>query len=331
MKIKKIYCCLNFFICIVLLMNQCSGFVYAQANEYPNRPIKLIVPFPPGGTLDIISRILMDPFAKSMGQPLIIENKGGGGGSIGANETAKALPDGYSLGVVTSSTAAVNPAVNPRLGYNPIVDFTPIINIAATPNLLAINPTFPANDYHTFFNELRLNPSKYSYASAGTGAIGNVLVEVYKGITGLSMTHIPYRGAGPALVDTISGHVLIVVDNLPSALSFIKDNKLIPIVVSGSRRLNILPDVPTFRELGLEAANLSSFYGFYGPRGLSKEIVDKVSMTMKKILEDPAIRQKIENTGAVIVANSPEDFQTQIKSEYDMYLKIVKNHKITKD
>jgi len=320
----------KFLICFGLVM-KCVELVYAQTTDYPNKPIKLIVPFPTGGTLDIISRILTEPFAKFMGQPLIIENKGGGGGSIGAFETSKALPDGYTLGVATSSTTAVNPAVNPKLAYNPILDFTPIINIAATPNLIAVNPSFPASDYKNFTNELRLKPNKYSYASAGTGAIGNVLVEVYKSVTGLSMIHIPYRGAGPALVDTISGHVLIIVDNLPSALGFIKENKLIPIVISGSQRSKLLPDVPTFSELGLEAANLSSFYGFYGPRGLPKVIVEKISITMRKIVEDNTVRQKIESTGAVIVSNSPEEFQAQIKSEFERYLKIVKNQKITID
>ncbi len=303
-----------------------SGSAFAQA--YPIKPVRLIVPFAPGGTTDIIARVLSEPLGRALGQTVVVENKAGAGGAIGALEASRAAPDGYALSVATVSTTAANPAINKKIGYDPVTDFIPIINVAATPNIIAVNPNFPAHDFKSFLALVRKEPGKHSYASSGAGGIGHLQTELFKSLTGTFITHIPYRGAGPALNDVVAGQVPIMFDNLPSALPFIQQKRLVPIVVAAPQRLPALPNTPTFKEVGLEPVNRMAYYGILAPKGTPKEVIDKVYAGVKKALEEPAVRKRIEDTGSLIIGNTPEEFAAQIKAEYEVYKEVVAKQKL---
>ena len=315
-----------------VLATLCSLFILPSfAQEYPNKPIQLLVPFAAGGTTDIVARVMAEPLSKALGQSVIVVNRPGGGGVVGASEVARAAPDGYTLGIATVSTTAANPAINPKTPYNPLTDFSPISNIAATPNIIAVHPSFPAKDYKSFIAELKKNPTKYSYASSGTGGIGHLQMELFKNIANVSVTHIPYKGAGPALNDVVAGQVPVIFDNMPSTYPFVKDNRLVPIVVAAPHRLKDLPSIPTFTEVGAEPVNRMAYYGIVGPKGLPKSIVDKVNAAIKQAAELPAVRKRIEDTGSFVIANSPEEFAAQIKAELETYQKVVKEQKLSLD
>ena len=302
----------------------------AQAN-YPNKPIRLLVPFAAGGTTDLIARIVAEPLGRELGQPVIVENKGGGGGSIGAAETARATPDGYNLGVATVSTTATNPAINPKIPYNVATDFTPIVNMAATPNVIAANTKLSFHDYKGMLAAIKKEPGKYSYASPGNGSIHHLMMEMFKLATQTDVVHVPYRGSGPALNDAVAGQVPLIFDNLPSALPFIKDKRLTALVVAAPQRVPSMPDVPTFKEVGLESVNRMAYYGIVGPKGLPKPIVDKINAATVKVLQDPAIRKRIEETGSIIMADTPEAFAKQMREELAVYKDVVAKQKLTLD
>lgn len=300
-------------------------------GAYPTKPVRLIVPFAPGGTTDIIARVVAEKITPHLGQTLVVENKAGGGGIVGADQVVKSAPDGYTLGVATVSSVASNPAINPKTPYNPLTDFTAITNLAATPNVVAVHPSFPAQDYASFLALLKKSPGKFSFASSGTGGIGHLQFELFKNLTGTFVTHIPYRGAGPALNDTVGGQVPIIFDNLPSALPFIKQGRLRAIVVAAPERVAALPDVPTFAEVGLAPVNRTAFYGLQGPKGLPQEVVDKVHAAALKTLEDPAVRARIEATGSTVVGNSPAAFAEQCRAEFEIYKGVVEKQKLRLD
>jgi tripartite-type tricarboxylate transporter receptor subunit TctC len=303
----------------------------SAAQEYPNKPVRLVVPFAPGGTTDLLARVISVKMGAALGQTVIVENKSGAGGAVGAAEVAKSPPDGYTVLMSSVSTMAANPAINPKTPYDPNTDFVHVINVASTPNVIAVHPSFPAKDYKAFVDTLRREPGKHSYGSAGIGTVGHLLAELYKSTAKVYLTHIPYRGSGPALNDVVAGQVAIVVDNLPSALPFIQDKRLIPIVVAAPKRLANLPQVPTFAELGLAPVNRMSFLGLSAPKGTPKAVVDKLNAAVKVALADPAVKERIEATGAIVVANSAAEYQQQVKEELSIYQRVVSQQNLKPD
>ena len=295
----------------------------AATAQYPNKPVKLIVPFAPAGTTDIVARIVADQLSKELGQTVIVENRAGGGGAIGADVVAKSAPDGYTLGVATVSTMAVNPAANARIPYNNFTDFIPVTKFVAVPNVLAVHPSVPAKDYKEFVALLKKNPGKYSFATSGTAGIGHMMGELFMSATNTDMVHIPYKGAGPAVLDVVGGQVPVLFDNLPSSKSQIDAGNMRLLAVAAPKRLAAYPNIPTFAELGIPEVNDPAWYGMVVPAKTPKDIVDKLYAASVKAVNNPATRDKLALQGAEPVANTPAEFAKNIKAEYDKMKAIV--------
>jgi len=301
----------------------------ALAQSYPSKPIRLIIPFPPGGTTDIVGRLVADQLGKQLGQPVVVENRGGGGGAIGAAEVAKAPADGHTLGIATVSTVAVNPACNPKLPYDSLRDFKPITNLAAVPNVVVVNPSkVPAKDMAEFTALLKKQPGKLSFATSGTCGIGHMMGELFKVASATYILHIPYRGAGPALNDVLAGQVEIMFDNLPSSVPHIQSGKLRALAVASPKRLDILPNVPTFAELKLEPVNDMAWYGLVAPAGTPDAVVARIQEAAAKVLATPEMREKLRLQGATPVGNSPAEFRKQIEVERAKMVDLVKRQGI---
>ena len=295
----------------------------AATAQYPNKPVKLVVPFAPAGTTDIVARIVADQLSKELGQTVIVENRAGGGGAIGADVVAKSAPDGYTLGVATVSTMAVNPAANARIPYNNFTDFIPVTKFVAVPNVLAVHPSVPAKDYKEFVALLKKNPGKYSFATSGTAGIGHMMGELFMSATNTDMVHIPYKGAGPAVLDVVGGQVPVLFDNLPSSKSQIDAGNMRLLAVAAPKRLAAYPNTPTFAELGIPEVNDPAWYGMVVPAKTPKDIVDKLYAASVKAVNNPATRDKLALQGAEPVANTPAEFAKDIKAEYDKMKAIV--------
>jgi tripartite-type tricarboxylate transporter receptor subunit TctC len=301
----------------------------AGAQNYPSKPIRLIIPFPPAGTTDIVGRLVADELGRHLGQPVVVENRGGGGGAIGAVELTRAAPDGYTLGIATVSTMAVNPACNPKLPYKSPDDFALITNLAAVPNVIAVHPgKVKAQTMDEFVKWAKANPGKVSYASSGTCGVGHMIGELFNVASGSALVHIPYRGAGPALNDVLAGQVEVLVDNLPSSLAHIQGGRLRALAVAAPKRLDVLPNVPTFAELKMPSVNDPAWYGLIAPAKTPDAIVQKLHEATVKVLALPAIREKLELQGAAPVGNTPEQFRAQVVAERDKMIGLVKRQGI---
>jgi len=302
------------------------------AQAYPTKPVRLIVPFAPGGTTDIVARVVGDRLGRELGQPVIIENRAGGGGTIGADVVAKAAADGYTLGMATVSTMATNPATNPKMPYDSVKDLTPILNLVNVPNVMTVNPTkIPVKNMKEAIDLFKKNPGKFSYASSGSGGISHLDGEAFKVMTGTFIVHIPYRGSGPALNDTIAGQVDAQFDNLPSSLPHIRSGKLRALAVMADKRVESLPDVPTFAEVGLKEVNNMAWYGLVGPANLPRDVLQKVQAAAVRTLADPDIRKRLADGGSFVDGGTPEQFAQLIQRELALRRDIVKKQNIKLD
>lgn len=298
-----------------------SGAAAAQAN-YPDRPVRLIVPFPPGGTSDVVGRIFAEALGKQLGQPVVVENRGGAGGTVGTRAVASAAPDGYTLLLGTSSTNGTNSAVYQNLPYDAVKDFTPVTQIIRVPGVIVVNKNFPAKDYAQFFALVKGAPGKYSYASSGNGGATHMAMEYYKSLSGLDMMHVPYRGTGPALNDVIAGQVPILWDTAASSMAHIQSGNLRAIVVAAKARLPQLPDVPTFAEVGLPDYDAEMWNGLLAPAGLPQDVLAKLNDASRKALADPDVQAKYAGVGAYVVADKPDAFGAMIQADVSKWKKV---------
>ena len=312
---------------ISLIASLSSGLVFAQQSK----PLRLVVPFPPGGATDITARIMAEPMSRALGQSVIVENRAGAGGSIGMAEVAKAAPDGFTLGVATLSTHGVNPSVYKKLPYDPIKDFAAVSELVKAPGVLVVNAALPVANFAELIKYLKANPGKVTFASPGNGTIGHMWGELFKSTTNTFMVHIPYRGAGPALNDVVAGQVNVYFDQVASSLPFIQSGKLRAIAVSWGKRLDVLPNVPTYGELALFSNNDPSWFGLVPPAGTPAATVQRMNDAVVKSLKEPAVRDKLAALGLFVTGTSADDFANQVRKEIDKMQRIAKFAKISLD
>jgi tripartite-type tricarboxylate transporter receptor subunit TctC len=301
-------------------------------DRYPSRPITLVVPFPPGGSVDSSGRAMADRLGKVLGQPVIVENKGGAGGAIGSTQVAKASPDGYTLIVTSQTTHVINPTLSANLPYDAVNDFVPVTLIDRLSNVLLVTPGLPVKTFAEFVKYAKDNPGKMNYASSGNGSLAYLSMEMLKAKLGLAITHIPYRGAGPALTDLQSGQVQMTWNNLSSNLSMIQNGRLRALAVASPIRAPQLPDIPTFEELKLPELNLTSWTGLAAPRGTPEPIITKLYDAMRVVLRDPATQKAWNERGAMLPeAVKPVQFRNEIQQRIQLYRDLVKKYGIAID
>ena len=295
----------------------------AQA-AWPSKPIRIVVPFPPGGTTDILARAAAQKMTEAWKEQAVIDNRPGAGGNIGAELVAKAPADGYTMLMGTVGTHAINASLYAKMPYDHVKDFAPVILVAAVPNVMVVHPSVPAATVAEFIAWAKANPGKVNFASSGSGTSIHLAGELFKTQTGLAMTHVPYKGSAPAIADLIGGQVQVMFDNLPSALPQIRGGKLRALAVTSRERANALPDVPTVAESGLLGFEASSWFGLLAPTGTPREVVVRVNAEIARWLASSDAKDKLASQGAVAAGGTPEDFASHITAETAKWQKVVR-------
>jgi tripartite-type tricarboxylate transporter receptor subunit TctC len=307
-----------------------AAFLFAStalAQGFPSRPIKMVVPFSAGGSTDIIARLVAQQMTKDLGQSVIVENVGGAAGALGTLQVKNAEPNGYTLAVATVSTMIVHGAAHPKPQYT-LDDFIPITNMASMPNIITVNPKFPANNLKEFIAVLKANPDKYSYATSGVGSINHMLGESFQAYSGTKINHVPYKGSGPAMQDVMGGQVDILFDQFPSSKGHIDSGKLKAIGAISPQKIPGYPNVMTMEDAGMKGFVDEAWYGVLAPKGTPPEVIAKLTDALKKALANPDVRKRLEEVGARPVNSSPQEFSAQVKAEIEKMRKIVKERNI---
>ena len=303
------------------------AFAASAWAQYPTRAIRLVVPFSAGGSTDLIARLVAQQMGKELGQPVVVENVGGAAGALGTLQVKNAQPDGYTLLVATVSTMIVYPAAHPKPQYA-LEDFIPITNMASMPNLLSMNPKLPAKDLKELIALLKANPDKYTYASSGVGSINHMLGESFQAYSGVRITHVPYKGSGPAMQDVMGGQVDLLFDQFPSSKPHVDSGKLKGIGAMSPHKIPGYPNIMTMEEAGMKGFTDEAWYGLLAPKGTPAEVMARLTGAASKALADPALRKRIEEVGARPVGNSPQEFAAQVRGEIDRMKKVVKSRNI---
>lgn len=309
--------------CAMLVWAGCLGLQAQAQTAYPNKPVHIIVPSTPAGVLDNVARTLALRLAEQLGQPIVIDNKGGAGGNIGAEAAARSAADGYTLFIGFNATHGANPALFGKLSYDPIKDFAPISLLASVPNIISIHPSVPVNTLAELVAMAKARPGQLSYASSGNGTSTHLAAEMFKAAAGVDIAHIPYKGSAPAVADVIAGQVPVIVDSVASSTAQIKAGKLKALATTGARRLSVLPDLPTVAESGYPGFESTAWLGLLAPAGTPKPVIDQLNAQILKVMALPETRERMAGFGAEITTSTPEQFAAHIRSEIAKLGKVV--------
>ena len=301
-----------------------AGTHPAAAQDFPTRPITLIVPYTPGGGNDAMARVVADKMSVALRQQIVIENRGGAGGSIATRQVARAAPDGYTLGLGGTGTLAIDPTLYPNVGYDPRKDFAPVGLIATSALIVLVNPSVPAKTLAEFIALAKAEPGKINFASAGSGSGIHLGTELLAYMAGIKMTHIPYKGSAPALTDLVGGHVALYFSSLPPAIGLVREGKVRALAVTGPTRAKVFPDIPTVAQAGLPGFEAVLHYGIVAPAGTPRPVIDKLNAAMRTALASPDVQARIDTDGAEVFASTPEQYAADIDREETKWSDIVR-------
>jgi tripartite-type tricarboxylate transporter receptor subunit TctC len=296
----------------------------AQADTWPGKPIKIVLGFPPGGATDTLSRDFAGRLAEELGQQVIIDNRAGAGGTIGADMVAKAAPDGYTLTIGTTSNHAIAVSLYKNLKYDPVADFAPITMLAVSQNVVVINPSIPVNNIKELVAYAKANPEKMNFGSSGNGTISHLTGEMFNALNGTSITHIPYKGSAFVFPDLLSGQISMMYDSMISVGGLIKSGKVKALAVTGAKRSKLMPDLPTIAESGYPGFESTNFFGFFAPAGTPREIIAKLHAASVKVLNTPELQARFALQGAEVVANKPEEATAMLKADIAKWAEVAK-------